>query len=240
MSAFHYRWISCLFTSSEEFVFNYSLESEYSRALACVVQMEKMKAHDTLFSPVLHNQNRGHVRLSKTKRHQLKPVLCLLLHVGVWRKGTHISFDYGAEQGPFSRGRPVDFGWLYTYKKSQMVDASRYIYTMLVVWFLERPYNPEFNGPWKNQISTALWYWIILYLHVVGGMWERESVKQKRWMGVFSSSSDQKFSSKTQRFLRKNESILGKFELINQIIQNEPSNLRIFDSRIPNPLIKFS
>jgi len=32
------------------------------------------------------------------------------------------------------------------------------IYTMLVVWFLERPSNPEFNGPWKNQMSTALWF----------------------------------------------------------------------------------
>ncbi|XP_059439979.1 glutamate receptor 2.9-like [Corylus avellana] len=32
------------------------------------------------------------------------------------------------------------------------------IYTMLVVWFLERRCNPEFNGPWKNQISTALWF----------------------------------------------------------------------------------
>jgi hypothetical protein len=32
------------------------------------------------------------------------------------------------------------------------------IYTMLVVWFLERQCNPEFNGSWKNQISTALWF----------------------------------------------------------------------------------
>ncbi|KAF8031896.1 hypothetical protein BT93_D0953 [Corymbia citriodora subsp. variegata] len=32
------------------------------------------------------------------------------------------------------------------------------IYTMLVVWFLERPINPEFRGPWTNQLSTALWF----------------------------------------------------------------------------------
>jgi len=25
-------------------------------------------------------------------------------------------------------------------------------------YILERPCNPQFNGPWKNQISTALWY----------------------------------------------------------------------------------
>ncbi|KAL3739969.1 hypothetical protein ACJRO7_021276 [Eucalyptus globulus] len=32
------------------------------------------------------------------------------------------------------------------------------IYTMLVVWFLEHPTNPEFRGPWTNQLSTALWF----------------------------------------------------------------------------------
>ncbi|XP_030460245.1 glutamate receptor 2.9-like [Syzygium oleosum] len=32
------------------------------------------------------------------------------------------------------------------------------VYTMLVVWFLERPINPEFRGPWTNQLSTALWF----------------------------------------------------------------------------------
>ncbi|KAK7319781.1 hypothetical protein RJT34_04506 [Clitoria ternatea] len=30
------------------------------------------------------------------------------------------------------------------------------IYTMLVVWYLEREPNPEFHGNWKSQISTAL------------------------------------------------------------------------------------
>ncbi|KAF8038560.1 hypothetical protein BT93_B1179 [Corymbia citriodora subsp. variegata] len=32
------------------------------------------------------------------------------------------------------------------------------MYTMLVVWFLEHPINPEFRGPWMNQLSTALWF----------------------------------------------------------------------------------
>ncbi|XP_056171698.1 glutamate receptor 2.9-like isoform X2 [Syzygium oleosum] len=32
------------------------------------------------------------------------------------------------------------------------------IYTMLVVWFLEHQINPEFRGPWTNQLSTALWF----------------------------------------------------------------------------------
>jgi ionotropic glutamate receptor len=32
------------------------------------------------------------------------------------------------------------------------------IYTMLIVWFLEGPSNPEFNGPLKSQIATATWF----------------------------------------------------------------------------------
>ncbi|TKY59185.1 Glutamate receptor 2.7 [Spatholobus suberectus] len=32
------------------------------------------------------------------------------------------------------------------------------IYTMLVVWYLERKPNPEFHGSWKSQISTALMF----------------------------------------------------------------------------------
>ncbi|XP_028766552.1 glutamate receptor 2.7 [Neltuma alba] len=31
-------------------------------------------------------------------------------------------------------------------------------YTMLVVWYLERVPNPEFQGNWKRQFSTALWF----------------------------------------------------------------------------------
>ncbi|RHN72027.1 putative periplasmic binding protein-like I [Medicago truncatula] len=32
------------------------------------------------------------------------------------------------------------------------------IYTMCVVWYLERVPNPEFHGNWKLQLSTALWF----------------------------------------------------------------------------------
>ncbi|KAK9936478.1 hypothetical protein M0R45_013319 [Rubus argutus] len=32
------------------------------------------------------------------------------------------------------------------------------IYTMLIVWFLEGPSNPEFDGPLKSQIATATWF----------------------------------------------------------------------------------
>nr|XP_004301692.2 PREDICTED: glutamate receptor 2.7-like [Fragaria vesca subsp. vesca] len=32
------------------------------------------------------------------------------------------------------------------------------VYTILIIWFLERPSNPEFSGPLKNQIGTATWF----------------------------------------------------------------------------------
>ncbi|KAI8567927.1 hypothetical protein RHMOL_Rhmol02G0159100 [Rhododendron molle] len=32
------------------------------------------------------------------------------------------------------------------------------VYTMVIVWFLEHQSNPEFRGPWKDQLSTALWF----------------------------------------------------------------------------------
>ncbi|XP_047326951.1 glutamate receptor 2.7-like [Impatiens glandulifera] len=52
-------------------------------------------------------------------------------------------------------------GWLFVKpfnKKMWLVTALVMIYTTLIVWFLERQSNPEFGGPWKNQISTALWF----------------------------------------------------------------------------------
>ncbi|KAI5386776.1 glutamate receptor 2.7 [Lathyrus oleraceus] len=32
------------------------------------------------------------------------------------------------------------------------------IYTMSVVWYLEKDHNQEFQGTWKNQISTSFWF----------------------------------------------------------------------------------
>ncbi|XP_022715796.1 glutamate receptor 2.7-like [Durio zibethinus] len=39
-----------------------------------------------------------------------------------------------------------------------LVTGAILTYTMLIVWFLEHQCNPEFKGPWKNQIGTALWF----------------------------------------------------------------------------------
>ncbi|KAL5774342.1 hypothetical protein ACOSP7_011899 [Xanthoceras sorbifolium] len=39
-----------------------------------------------------------------------------------------------------------------------VVTGAILIYTMLIVYLLEHKQNPEFNGPWHNQIGTALWF----------------------------------------------------------------------------------
>ncbi|EEF39826.1 glutamate receptor 2 plant, putative [Ricinus communis] len=36
------------------------------------------------------------------------------------------------------------------------VTGAILIYTMFIVWFLEHQTNPEFRGPWKNQMGTAV------------------------------------------------------------------------------------
>ncbi|KAI4296859.1 hypothetical protein L6164_036779 [Bauhinia variegata] len=38
------------------------------------------------------------------------------------------------------------------------VTGAILVYTMFIVWYLEREPNPEFHGDWKRQISTALWF----------------------------------------------------------------------------------
>ncbi|PIA57957.1 hypothetical protein AQUCO_00500113v1 [Aquilegia coerulea] len=38
-----------------------------------------------------------------------------------------------------------------------IVAIFAFVYTMFVVWFLEHRSNPEFRGPWKNQLGTAMW-----------------------------------------------------------------------------------
>ncbi|KAK0578136.1 hypothetical protein LWI29_005687 [Acer saccharum] len=39
-----------------------------------------------------------------------------------------------------------------------VATAATFIYTMFIVWFLEHQSNPKFKGPWKDQLSTVLWF----------------------------------------------------------------------------------
>ncbi|KAK1556679.1 hypothetical protein Q3G72_010032 [Acer saccharum] len=42
--------------------------------------------------------------------------------------------------------------------KMWVVTGAILLYTMLIFWLLEHKQNPDFNGPWQNQICTALWF----------------------------------------------------------------------------------
>jgi hypothetical protein len=52
---------------------------------------------------------------------------------------------------------PLTFTKPFTWRM-WVVTGVILMYTMIIVWLLERQSNPEFGGPWKNQISTALWF----------------------------------------------------------------------------------
>lgn len=39
-----------------------------------------------------------------------------------------------------------------------LATAAVLVYTMFIVWFVEHRSNPEFSGPWKDQLGNALWF----------------------------------------------------------------------------------
>ncbi|KAI8525629.1 hypothetical protein RHMOL_Rhmol13G0245300 [Rhododendron molle] len=41
---------------------------------------------------------------------------------------------------------------------NKLATGAVLIYTMFVVWFLEHRSNPEFGGPWKDQLGNVLWF----------------------------------------------------------------------------------
>ncbi|XP_058197510.1 glutamate receptor 2.8-like [Rhododendron vialii] len=39
-----------------------------------------------------------------------------------------------------------------------LAAASVLVYTMFIVWFVEHRSNPDFSGPWNDQLGNALWF----------------------------------------------------------------------------------
>ncbi|XP_035545287.1 glutamate receptor 2.7-like isoform X2 [Juglans regia] len=52
---------------------------------------------------------------------------------------------------------PLMFAKPFTWEM-WVVTGAILMYTMVIVWILERQYNSDFNGSWKDQICTALWF----------------------------------------------------------------------------------
>jgi len=43
-------------------------------------------------------------------------------------------------------------------KQVWLLLALSYIYTCIIVWYLEQKHNPEFHGPWNAQVGATLWF----------------------------------------------------------------------------------
>ncbi|KAF3969813.1 hypothetical protein CMV_006425 [Castanea mollissima] len=75
----------------------------------------------------------------------------------------YVEFTQPYAESGLSMVVPIEPGsaWMFfkplTWKMWLMTGVVL-IYTMLIVWFLEHQYSPEFNGPLKNQIGTTLWF----------------------------------------------------------------------------------
>ncbi|XP_041026636.1 glutamate receptor 2.7-like [Juglans microcarpa x Juglans regia] len=57
--------------------------------------------------------------------------------------------------------KPEGSAWMFLKPftwKMWLVTCALMIYTMLILWFLEHRFNPDFGGPLKNQIGTTLWF----------------------------------------------------------------------------------
>ncbi|TYI04665.1 hypothetical protein ES332_A10G035300v1 [Gossypium tomentosum] len=57
--------------------------------------------------------------------------------------------------------KPESSAWMFLKPfttKMWLVTGSILIYTMFIVWFLEHQSNPDFRGPWNNQIGTVFWF----------------------------------------------------------------------------------
>ncbi|KAI8525603.1 hypothetical protein RHMOL_Rhmol13G0243400 [Rhododendron molle] len=39
-----------------------------------------------------------------------------------------------------------------------LATAAVLVYTMFIVWFVEHRSNPDFSGPWNDQLGNALWF----------------------------------------------------------------------------------
>ena len=53
-----------------------------------------------------------------------------------------------------------DSAWIFMKPfslKTWIVSGAIFIYTLLIVWFMEHQSNPYFRGPLKVQIENALW-----------------------------------------------------------------------------------
>ncbi|KAH7838792.1 hypothetical protein Vadar_031232 [Vaccinium darrowii] len=57
--------------------------------------------------------------------------------------------------------KPSPKGWIFLHPFTLgmwLAIVVALVYTMFIVWFIEHRSNPEFSGPWKDQLGNALWF----------------------------------------------------------------------------------
>ncbi|CAL5411356.1 unnamed protein product [Camellia sinensis] len=57
--------------------------------------------------------------------------------------------------------KPASKAWIFLEPFTMemwLATGAILIYTMFIVWFLEHRSNPEFSGPWKDQLGNVLWF----------------------------------------------------------------------------------
>lgn len=65
--------------------------------------------------------------------------------------GLSLIFPVKSEESAWMFTKP--FTW-----EMWVMTSAILVYTMLIVWFLEHPTNPEFSGTLKDQIGIAFWF----------------------------------------------------------------------------------
>ncbi|KAK3207029.1 hypothetical protein Dsin_021075 [Dipteronia sinensis] len=82
----------------------------------------------------------------------------------LYNRTNYVEFTQPYAESGLSMIVPVkseDSTWMFMKPFSTemwVATAAAFIYTMFIVWFLEHQSNPKFKGPWKDQMSTVLWF----------------------------------------------------------------------------------
>ncbi|THG11999.1 hypothetical protein TEA_023690 [Camellia sinensis var. sinensis] len=79
--------------------------------------------------------------------------------------------------------KPASKAWIFLEPFTMemwLATGAILIYTMFIVWFLEHRSNPEFSGPWKDQLGNVLWFTFssLFLVHMAVICWDCFSLEQ--------------------------------------------------------------
>ncbi|KAK8678192.1 hypothetical protein V6N13_143700 [Hibiscus sabdariffa] len=105
------------------------------------------------------------VTLAKKDSQQMKCIVAIVGDITILAsRAEQVEFTQPYAESGLSMLVPAkseDSAWFFLKpftKEMWLVTTAILIYTTFIVWMLEHQSNPEFRGPWNNQIGTALWF----------------------------------------------------------------------------------